>query len=503
MRAVPPQCLVRYAIVNGGTVVALIAAGAAFVGSAGAQGVRVNGVSAMQLVDVRPLVEDSVPIGQASGTGPYRLLPDGTVVRCVAGDAYCRFLSSGTRKTAAPLVQDLRAVVWGLGQGISAQAHVRARGSLGSADATWPRADDHFDAIEAWLEMDREQWRARLGRQWTTGGLGLYNYDGGSLLFRPGRARIDVFGGRSLVVGLNEPATGPELGAVDDLPPDEDGWLIGASAVVPFGTRGSVAGTYQRVIRADQAALYSERIAGDISWLLFGGSADAALAYDISALEVNDASLQFARPIGRGVAGSVELRRHRPFFDAWTIWGAFSPVAFDEARAELTWRNTAGNIGVDVRGAWRAYGETNAGLESTPLRTDGWRAGAGAEWLPRQAWMFYADYDVDIGFGASRSDIAAGARWMPDESRWLGLVANGLQHIYEFRVGTGRIIGLRLEGGTRITPDVRLLADLALYDHHLTEGAAGPDWSQRRFSVRLDWTVGRDPGTAGLPGIPP
>ena len=169
MRAVPPQYLVKYAIVNVRTVVALIGAGAAFVGSAGAQGVRVNGVTAMQLVDVRPLVEDSVPIGQASGTGPYRLLPDGTVVRCVAGDAYCRFLSSGARETAAPLVQDLRAVVWGLGQGISAQAHVRARGSLGSAEATWPRADDHFDAIEAWLEMDREQWRARLGRQWTTG----------------------------------------------------------------------------------------------------------------------------------------------------------------------------------------------------------------------------------------------------------------------------------------------------------------------------------------------
>jgi hypothetical protein len=74
---------------------------------------------------------------------------------------------------------------------------------------------------------------------------------------------------------------------------------------------------------------------------------------------------------------------------------------------------------------------------------------------------------------------------------------------YEFRVGTGRILGLRLEGGTRITPDVRLLADVALYDHHLTDGAAGPDWSQRRLSVRLDWTVGRDPGTAGLPGIPP
>jgi len=149
VRAVPPERLARDSIVNVKGLVVTIAAAAVVTGPAGAQGVRVTGVSALQVIDVRPLVEDSVPIGQASGTGPYRLLPDGTVVRCVTGEAFCRFLSSGDRETAAPLVQDLRAVVWGLGQGISAQAHVRARGSLGRADASWPRADDHFDAIEA------------------------------------------------------------------------------------------------------------------------------------------------------------------------------------------------------------------------------------------------------------------------------------------------------------------------------------------------------------------
>jgi hypothetical protein len=109
--------------------------------------------------------------------------------------------------------------------------------------------------------------------------------------------------------------------------------------------------------------------------------------------------------------------------------------------------------------------------------------------------MVYADYDIDIGFGASRSDVVAGARWMPDEYRWLGIAASGLQHIYEFRVGTGRVNGVRLEGGTRIAADARIVADAALYAHRQS-GGGSPDWSQRRFSVRLEWTVGRDPGAA-------
>lgn len=469
---------------------------------AGAQGVRISGVTSMQAVDLRPLVEDSVPIGQASGTGPYRALADGRLVRCVEGESYCRFRSSGERELATPLVQDLRAVAWGLGEGVSFHAHVRARSSLGGSALTWPRADDAFDAIEAWLEVDRSALRARLGRQWATGGLGVYNYDGASLLVRRGRARIEAFGGRSLVAGLNEPATGPELAALNDLPPDENGWLLGLSSSAPLGTRGAVGATWQRVIRADRVGLYSDRIAADASWRAFGASADFSLAWDVSALEVNEARLQVSRPLASGVTASVEARRHRPFFEAWTIWGAFSPVAFDEARATIAWRQASGALGFDARAARRRYGETGEGLDATPLKGEGWRAGAGAEWLPDQRWLVYADYDVDIGFGASRSDIVTGARWMPDESRWLGIAATALQHIYEFRVGTGRVNGVRVEGGTRIAADARLVADAALHAHHQSGTGASPDWGQRRFSLRLEWTVGRDPGT-GVTRSPP
>jgi hypothetical protein len=243
--------------------------------------------------------------------------------------------------------------------------------------------------------------------------------------------------------------------------------------------------------------LYSDRFAADGSWRQFGASADFSLAWDISNLEVNEARLRVARPLRQGLTASVEGRRHRPFFDRWTIWGAFSPVPFDELRATGDWRNPTGSLGVDVRGAWRRYGETLAGLESQPLERDGWRAGAGAEWSVSDAWLVHGDYDVDIGFGASRSDVAAGARWMPNESRWIGVTASGLQHIYEFRVGTGRILGLRLDGGTRLANGLRLVGDVALYRHRLTGSGSSPDWSQRRVSLRVEWTAGSDPGMPG------
>ena len=480
----------------------LVSSQAIIAGEVQAQGIRISGVTSMQGVDLRPLIDDSAAVGLTTGTGPYRVLADGRLVRCIEGEAFCRFRSSGARELVAPVVQDLRAVAWGFGQGISAQAHVRARGSLVSSTAQWPRADDAFDAIEAWIEIDRGPARARLGRQWVVGGLGVFNYDGASVVLRRGRARLEAFGGRSLVAGLNEPVAGAELGALDDLPPDENGWVLGISASSRIASRGSASATWQRVIRADRAALYSDRVAADASWRAYGATAGASLAWDVSAQEVNEASLQLTRPITTQFTGSLEARRHRPFFEAWTIWGAFSPVAFDEASATVSWRNRSGSVGADVRGARRRYGESSAGLESVPLKRDGWRAGAGAEWQPREHWMVFANYDVDIGFGASRSDVVTGARWMPDESRWLGIAASGLQHIYEFRVGTGRVNGVRLEGGTRIAADARVVVDAALYAHRLSGADSSPNWSQRRFSMRLEWTVGRDPGSSMM-GSPP
>ena len=477
---------------------ALVALGGALVPCAGAaQALRIQGVTSVQGVDLRPLVEDSVPIAQATGTGPYRTLADGRLVRCIDGEAFCRFRRSGERVLATPLVQDLRAAAWGFGEGVSLHAHVRARSALGGEDFLWPRAGDEFDAIEAYVQLERERLRLRLGRQWASSGLGLYNYDGAALTVRRGYAQVEAFGGVSLVAGLNESHVGTVLGEIDDLPPDERGYLLGLRTAARLGGRGAIGVAYQRVIRADRDGLYSERFAGDASARALGATWDASYVYDLVAGTANEARLRAVRSFAQRVTASLAVRRHRPFFESWTIWGAFSPVAFDEVRATVAWRGTEDRLTANARGGWRQYNETDAGLESIPLRTDGWRAGAGAEWMPVPAWLWYADYDVDIGFGASRSDGTMGARWTPSERVFFGAAFSLLENIYEFKVGKGRVLGVRLEGGMRLSRDVRAAVDGGWYEHRLTSSAPTTDWSQRRFSARLEWTVGRDPGAVG------
>jgi hypothetical protein len=46
---------------------------------------------------------------------------------------------------------------------------------------------------------------------------------------------------------------------------------------------------------------------------------------------------------------------------------------------------------------------------------------------------------------------------------------------------------------------MRLVADAALYAHRLSGADTSPDWSQRRFSLRLEWTAGPDPGAPRTP----
>jgi hypothetical protein len=77
---------------------------------------------------------------------------------------------------------------------------------------------------------------------------------------------------------------------------------------------------------------------------------------------------------------------------------------------------------------------------------------------------------------------------------YFGSRASVFQSIYEFRVGTGRVYGFGVDGGVRIGREARVVGDVTLYRHQMTRDAPTPDWSQRRASLRLEWTLGADPG---------
>lgn len=458
------------------------------------QGVRVTGVTYIQTVELRPLVYDSISTYFTTGGNEWRTTADGTPVRCLSGSDYCTFLRSGDRIFAAPLTQDLSVASWGLGVGLSIHADVRLRTQLTAEGLVYPRSDRNVELMDAYAELERSWGRGRLGRQWIAGGLGVYDFDGADLLVRRNRFSLEGWAGRALEAGLNNTYASAELAGIENLPPDQDGYIFGARGRFRPGAASSVTAMYQRVLMADHGGVYSERAAMDATTRALGASVDLALAYDFATGAWNEARLRVARAGMHRLGVSAEVRHSVPFFETWTIWGAFSPVGFNEARATLDWRTTALPVVVSAHGAYRTYADAGAGLT---LRTNGWRAGADVMWQGSGPISGFASYDVDIGDGASRNDARASLRWNGEGERTFGVTGSAVQNIYEFRIGTGRVIGGAVNASWPITPDVRVMTDWGLYRQLFSVGAPGPDWTQRRASLRLEWTLGRDPGLAG------
>ena len=458
----------------------------------GAQGLRISGVTTMQLIELRPFVIDSAPASSFGGTGEWRTTPEGVPVVCPATSSFCQFERSGDLVRAAPLLQDLTIAGWGLMQGLSVHADLRARTQVGDNSAfVFPRFDDHFDVLDAYAQLDRSAWQARLGRQWITSGLGAYDFDGANALVRRSAFALEGWAGRALVAGLAEPYTSAELAAADNLPPSRNGYVFGARGRFRPDALTAAALTYQRTLIADRSGLYSERAALDASDRRLGAALDLALTYDLATNAFNEARFRVGTPGTRALDASAEVRHSRPFFELWTIWGAFAPIGFDEGRATIDWRPRSAPMTVALRGAYRKYAQTNAGFT---LRTNGWRAGGDISWFSTSTFVASGSYDVDIGSGAANTDIRGGLRWIPSSALTVGAQGVVTQNIYEFRVGTGRIYGLIVDASALVAPDVRLVVDAGLYRHSLTNGAVGPDWTQQRAAVRLEWTLGRDPG---------
>jgi hypothetical protein len=56
------------------------------------------------------------------------------------------------------------------------------------------------------------------------------------------------------------------------------------------------------------------------------------------------------------------------------------------------------------------------------------------------------------------------------------------------------VMGAAFNLSKRLFDDLSVSGDIGLYRHIQMLGAPGPDWNQKRASLRLEWSVGRDPG---------
>ena len=459
---------------------------------------RITGTTTAQYVDVQPMRIDSLPVTQTIGSGLLRRTFDGAVVRCLTGEDYCLRSSAGASVYTVPLLQDVSVSAWGLGRGVRFFARLRGRAAVSEDAHLWPRSDDAFDALVAYLEVDRDRYRVRGGRQWKTSGLGYYNFDGASVLVRPVTSlTVEGFGGWSLARGLNEPRTSGSLSAIEAFVPDDRGVIFGFEAGYRPSVATSLSALYQREIRGDRAGLYSDRVAFDGVVRKWGGTLTASLEADLASRQVNEARLagRFTGPFE--VDTQVFLRRYRPFFELWTIWGAFNPVGFTEGGVDATWRRPGSDLTLRGQVSRRAYDET--GLRSTfgPTRSDGWRIGGSVATPVGQVWTADVRYDLDLGFGAAKS---AGSirvhRVLPDGAR-LGASLQAFQRIFEFRVDQGTVFGFGVDGGIPAGSRGYLSGSLAAYRHSPGSDSPGVDWSQLRASIRWQWTLGPEPGLRG------
>ncbi|HUG39282.1 MAG TPA: hypothetical protein VMM12_02295 [Longimicrobiales bacterium] len=464
------------------------------------QAVRASGVTRIQYVDIRPLAEDSVPVQETSGEGLLRRSADGHVVRCVEGASFCHFRQSVDAVSLAPVSQDVVLSVWGIGRGVRAYGHVRGRTVMGGGSDIWARPDDHFDALAAFVELERPRFRVRAGRQWSSSGLGFYNFDGAAVLVRAvAGLALEAYGGRSLLRGVSEPRTGGALEAVDPFAPEEGGLLVGATARWRPGSAFALGLEYQRDVREDRRGLYSERVAADALWRAGLFEVAGALERDFATSTTNELRVDLRARFGSEFGAGVLARRYRPFFEAWTIWGAFDPVAFDEVGARGWWRPARLPLTVEGGTAWRGYEDTGASETFGSVRSSGWRLNGSAAFRPVTSWVVHARGGVDVGFGAAGTDgsVRVEREFEPDAHLAASLLA--FQRLYEFRVTEGTVWGLGVDGGLRLGPRARAAGGVTWYFHAVDDGGPDADWNQVRGSLMLEWVVGAEPGRA--PGV--
>ncbi len=460
----------------------LVAALAAGAGPVSAQGVRGRLRLDASFVQFRGVMRVSVPESLAVGDQVTRLLEDGTVVTCEPGGD-CYYYRAGGLLHAGPVTQDLSLTAWSRLPGLSAT--VQMRGRYGS-DALWPRSSQRFQALAAYVNFERSGYRLRAGRQSRGSGLGFDYFDGASLLWRSlGNVRVEGFAGRSLSGNLDQTATGDLLAEADALAPDRPSVLLGLESKARWGRRFAGSLLYQREIRTDRAGLYSERMALDARLATRPATVSLAGTYDVASGEFNEAKLRLERSVTREVFASVEARHYKPFFELWTIWGVFSPVAYNEGRARASWRASP-ELTADVEGSYRNYDDAHREVNAAPVEGDGWRGRVGASWS-RDAWSAAASVGVFKGYGAYRSLLqASGGRSFPGRG-YLGLYGSGTQQFSEFRFGEGTSRGIGLEGRLGVGR-ADLDGSLAVYRQTFDNRPGFSDYNQVRG--RLGITVG-------------
>jgi len=468
----------------------------------GAQGYRVWLDTRMQTVAFRGVVLDSIPIADtAVGPDGGLVSPDGIAVYCLGSDPYCRLFRPGPTIHAAPLTLTADVAVWGFGvPGLSARATGRASGDLAMANA-WPGNDPGVQLYTGYLEYAATRLTARAGRLIMTTRLGTESFDGAAVVVRDlvRGLELEAFGGWGLELGTSLPVNSPALNPLDDFQPLERQLVAGAGAGWS-GAHGSARVNYEREVDPRSDYFVSERVAFQAALRpLVGFDVQAGADYDIAAGEWGsaEATLAYARSVW---SAGASVRRYRPHFELWSIWGAFSPVAYHAISGQARVR-VGSRVWLRGRAEWYAYDPTETNTPLVSNETDGWRWEAGATVRPSSDWTVDLGLHSEFGPGASSQGLEAAVTWAPAE-RPYGLTVHGatLLRPLEYRFSESDLLVLGLAGHAEPSDRVRVSLGVAQYvETRDRPDAAAFDLNQLRVEARVVLSFGADEGLGNLP----
>jgi len=460
----------------------------AFLPAAGrAQGYTLRLDGGIQGVSFRGYTADSIPVDSVvRGANGGLETPTGYAVSCTFGAPVCNFWIPGPIRTTSPAVAQAALTMWGLGlPGLRVQLNAYATTDFNTA-ASWPGTSPNFQMIEGYLEYAAPHWTAVAGRKLVSGRLGTYGFDGGQLTGRLPSAGLQLSGylGLGLARGTNLPITADALNPQDE-------FRVGQSPLVA-GLTGSwasphaeITAEYRREVEQESNYFTSERVAASATlrpfgaWSLVGGA-----IYDMASglWGSADAALRFTIPKVGVVAG---YRRYAPFFELWTVWGAFSPVPYNAVYGSLSVQATS-RLQLRVRG--ESYKFENADAEAPLVTTQdaGWRASGGATYQFSPAWQAQAGYHEEFGPGAASNGWDGSVTFAPTSRYSIMAYGNSLARPLEYRWDDSIVLVYGMQASVVARDNVSVAFTVARYDENRERpDAASFEWDQLRFGAKV------------------